>query len=138
MSASREKKTRSDSTYVQRRNNREEDKDRRKHILYGIAGGVVVVLAIALLVWDSGFFQKRSTAVTIDGEDYGPAVVQYYYQTALNTAYYNSMMGASTFDYTVDPAEQVYDEETGQTWRDYLLEQAIDNLTQVTVLVHTA
>ena len=138
MSASREKKTRSDSTYVQRRNNREEDKDRRKHILYGIAGGVVVVLAIALLVWDSGFFQKRSTAVTIDGEDYGPAVVQYYYQTALNTAYYNSMMGASTFDYSVDPAEQVYDEETGQTWRDYLLDQAIDDLTQVTVLVHTA
>ena len=109
MSASREKKTRSDSTYVQRRNNREEDKDRRKHILYGIAGGVVVVLAIALLVWDSGFFQKRSTAVTIDGEDYGPAVVQYplLLQTALNTAYYNSMMGSSTFDYTVDPAEQV-------------------------------
>ena len=93
MSASREKKTRSDSTYVQRRNNREEDKDRRKHILYGIAGGVVAVLAIALLVWDSGFFQKRSTAVTIDGEDYGPAVVQYYYQTALNTAYYDSVMG---------------------------------------------
>ena len=76
VSASREKKTRSDSTYVQRRNNREEDKDRRKHILYGIAGGVVAVLAIALLVWDSGFFQKRSTAVTIDGEDDGPAVVQ--------------------------------------------------------------
>ena len=138
MSASREKKTRSDATYVQRRNHREEDKDRRKHVLYGIAGGVVVVLAIALLVWDSGFFQKRSTAVTIDGENYGPAVVQYYYQTALNTAYYNSMMGASTFDYSVDPAEQVYDEESGQTWRDYLLDQAIDDLTQVTALVHTA
>lgn len=141
MSASREKKTRSDSTYVQRRNNREEDKDRRKHILYGIAGGVVAVLAIALLVWDSGFFQKRSTAVTIDGEDYGPAVVQYYYQTALNNAYYGSVMGDTdyaSFDYNADPAEQVYDEETGQTWRDYLLEQAIDDLTQVTVLVHAA
>ena len=93
VSAPREKKPRSDSPYVQRRNTREEDKDRRKHILYGIAGGVVVVLAIALLVWDSGFFQKRSTAVTIDGEDYGPAVVQYYYQTALNNAYYGSVMG---------------------------------------------
>lgn len=138
MSASREKKTRADATYVQRRNNREEDKDHRKHILYGIVGGIVVVLAIALLVWDSGFFQKRSTAVTIDGENYGPAVVQYYYQTALNNAYYNSVMGASTFDYSKDPAEQVYDEETGQTWRDYLLDQAIDNLTQVTVLVHAA
>ena len=141
MSASREKKTRSDSTYVQRRNNREEDKDRRKHILYGIAGGVVAVLAIALLVWDSGFFQKRSTAVTIDGEDYGPAVVQYYYQTALNNAYYGSVMGDTnyaSFDYNADPAEQTYDEETGQTWRDFLLDQAIDDLTQVTVLVHAA
>ena len=138
MSAPKDNKERADSTYVQRRNNRAVDQDRRKHILYGVVGGVIAVLAIALLVWDSGFFQKRSTAVTIDGEDYGPAVVQYYYQSALNTAYYNSVMGSSTFDYNVDPAEQVYDEETGQTWRDYLLEQAIDDLTQVTVLVHAA
>ena len=115
MSASREKKTRSDATYVQRRNHREEDKDRRKHVLYGIAGGVVVVLAIALLVWDSGFFQKRSTAVTIDGSDYCPAGVQYYYQSALNTAYYNSVMGPSTFDHNVDPADQVHAKQTGQT-----------------------
>ena len=51
MSASREKKTRSDSTYVQRRNNREEDKDRRKHVLYGIAGGVVLcAIGIKLLI----------------------------------------------------------------------------------------
>ena len=86
MSASREKKTRSDSTYVQRRDNHEADSNRRKHILYGVAGGIIAVLAIALLVWDSGFFQKRSTAVTIDGEDFGPAVVQYYYQVAYNNA----------------------------------------------------
>ena len=63
MSASREKKTRSDATYVQRRNHREEDKDRRKHVLYGIAGGVVVVLAIALLVWDSGFLASVRCAL---------------------------------------------------------------------------
>ena len=141
MSASREKKTRADATYVQRRNNKEEDKDRRKHILYGIAGGVIAVLAIALLVWDSGFFQKRSTAVTIDGEDFGPAVLQYYYQSAVNNAYYSSVMGDAdyaSFDSSVDPADQVYDEETGQTWRDFLLDEAIGDLTQVTVLAHTA
>ena len=138
MSASREKKNRADSTYVQRRDNHEADSNRRKHILYGVAGGIIAVLAIALLVWDSGFFQKRSTAVTIDGEDFGPAVVQYYYQVAYNNAYYGSMMGTSTFDSSVDPADQVYDEETGQTWRDYLLDQAIENLTQVTALCHAA
>ena len=141
VSASREKKTRSDATYVQRRNNKEEDKDRRKHVLYGIAGAVVAVLAIALLVWDSGFFQKRSTAVTIDGENFGPAVVQYYYQTAWNNAYYGSVMGDeeyASFDYNADPAGQIYDEETGQTWRDFLMDKAIDDLTQVTALVHAA
>ena len=69
----------------------------------------MAVLAIALLVWDSGFFQKRATAVTIDGESYGPAVVQYYYQSALNTARYGSMMGSSdyaSFDYSTDPADR--------------------------------
>ena len=70
MSAPKDNKERADSTYVQRRNNRAADQDRRKHILYGVVGGVIAVLAIALLVWDSGFFQKRSTAVTIDGEDF--------------------------------------------------------------------
>lgn len=138
MSAPKDNKERADSTYVQRRNNRAADQDRRKHILYGVVGGVIAVLAIALLVWDSGFFQKRSTAVTIDGEDFGPAVVQYYYQQAYVNAYYGAMMGASTFDPNTDPADQMYDEEKGQTWRDYLLEQGIDQLTQVTMLCHAA
>ncbi len=137
MSASREKKTRADASGVQRRS-QEENKDRRKHILYGAAGAVIAVLAIALLVWDSGFFQKRSTAVTIDGEDFGPAVVQFYYQNALNNAYYESFTSGTSFDASADPAGQIYDEETGETWRDHLLDQAIDSLTQVTALCHAA
>ena len=138
MSASREKKTRAGAPDAQRQKSNEAGGNRGKHILYGVVGGVVAVLAVALLVWDSGFFQKRSTAVTIAGEDYGPAVVQYYYQLALNDAYYKSIMGTSDFDYNTDPAQQVYDEESGQTWRDHLLDQAIDNLTQVTALCQAA
>lgn len=139
MSASREKKTRAGASGSQGQAHKEAESNRRRHILYGVAGGIVAVLAIALLVWDSGFFQKRATAVTIDGESYGPAVVQYYYQTAYNSAYYSSTMGTGpSFDTSVDAADQVYDEETGQTWRDYLLEQAIDDLTQVTALCHAA
>ncbi len=136
MSASREKKARADATYVQHRNHQEESGSGRKHVLYAIAGGIVAVLAIALLIWDSGFFQRRSTAVTIDGEDFNPAVVQYYYQIAANNAAYNST--GPTFDPSTDADEQIYDEESGQTWRDYLLDQAIEALTQVTVLVHQA
>ena len=40
VSASREKKARTGSTYVQKRNNKEQDAQQRKHLLYGIAGGV--------------------------------------------------------------------------------------------------
>ena len=142
MSASREKKTRAGAAGAQGGHGKEgASSSRSKHILYGVAGAVIAVLAIALLVWDSGFFQKRTTAVTIDGEDYGPAVLQYYYQLATNNAAYGAMTGSSeyaSFDYNTDPAEQVYDEESGQTWKDHLMDQAIESLTQVTVLCHAA
>ena len=96
MSASREKKTRQGSTYAQRRNNKAEEKSSRMHVVYGVVGVVIAILAVALLVWDSGFFQKRTTAVTIDGEDFTPATVQFYYNTTYS--YYMSMaqMGYST------------------------------------------
>ena len=58
MSASREKKTRAGASGSQGQAHKEAESSRRKHILYGVAGGIVAVLAIALLVWDSGFFPE--------------------------------------------------------------------------------
>ena len=139
MSASREKKTRQGSTYAQRRNNKAEEKSSRMHVVYGVVGVVIAILAVALLVWDSGFFQKRTTAVTIDGEDFTPATVQFYYNSAYS--YYMSMaqMGYTTdFDASLDPKDQVKDEESGETWHDYFLDQAIESLTQVTMINHSA
>ena len=139
MSASREKKTRQGSTYAQRRNNKAEEKSSRMHVVYGVVGVVIAVLAIALLVWDSGFFQKRTTAVTIDGEDFTPAVVQYYYHNAMTETLYYAQMGMNTgFDSTKDPKDQIQDEESGTTWYDYFLNQAIDSLTQITMVNHSA
>ena len=139
MSASREKKSRQGSTYAQRRNNKAEEKSSRMHVVYGVIGVVLAVLAVALLVWDSGFFQKRTTALTIDGEDFNPATVQFYYVNEYS--YYQSMaqMGYTTgFDASLDPKDQVKDEETGETWYDYFLAQAIDTLTQTTMTNHAA
>lgn len=109
------------------------------HVVYGVVGVVIAVLAIALLVWDSGFFQKRTTAVTIDGEDFTPAVVQYYYHNAMTETLYYAQMGMNTgFDSSVDPKDQVKDEESGTTWYDYFLDQGLTSLTQVTMLNHAA
>ena len=139
MSASREKKTRQGSTYAQRRNNKAEEKSSRMHVVYGVIGVVIAILAIALLVWDSGFFQKRATAVTIDGEDFTPATVQYYYANAYSQIKYYTQMGSNTgFDVNQDPKDQVKDEESGETWHDYFLNQAVDSLTQVTMINHSA
>lgn len=139
MSASREKQTRQGATYAQRRNNKAEEKSNHMHKVYIVVGVILAVLAIALLVWDSGFFQKRSTAVTIDGESFSPAIVQYYYNHAMSQTMSNAQWGMDTgFDSTVSPKDQIQDEETGTTWYDYFLNQAIDSLTKVTMLKHTA
>ena len=140
MSASREKKDRAGtgSTYAQRRNNQSSTTSPRKKLVYGVLGGVLAIAAIALLVWDTGFFQRRAVAVTIDGQDFPAATVQYYYNNYLKNEAGLSAYGASTFDSTKSAAEQVKDEESGQTWHDYFLEQAISSLTEITVLNHAA
>lgn len=93
---------------------------------------------VGLLIWNSNFFQSRAAAVTIDGQDYTAADVQYYYNGALQQEIYNSYSGASTMDYTLDPEDQIYDESTGETWRDHLLDVAIQTLTQQAAIANEA
>ena len=132
MSASREKQTRQGSTYAQRRNNKAEEKSNRMHGVYIVVGVIVAILAIALLVWDNGFFQKRTTALTIDGENIAPATVQYYYHNAMSQTLYYAQMGMDTgFDSTKDPKDQIQDEESGTTWYDYFLDQATQQMAAI-------
>ena len=106
-------------------------------MIYIILGVVIAALAVALLVWDSGFFQKRAVALTVDGEDYTVADVQFYYNSFYNeTARYAQVGMVQGFDSTVDPKDQIQDEETGTTWHDYFLQSAIDALTENTMIRH--
>lgn len=148
MSASREKKTRQDTvgeslTEKQLKQQKEEQQARTRRIGYTVLGVVLAVLTAALLTWNSGFFQNRAAAVTINGEKFTAADVQYYYNGALQQAMYESYAMqsygvTSGFDYTADPRDQIYDEATGQTWHDYLLDQAVEALTQQTALYNEA
>ena len=52
---------------------------KKKSRLYSIIAIVVVVLVAALLVWNSGVFQKNATAATIGGEKLSVAELSYYY-----------------------------------------------------------
>lgn len=111
-----------------RKRQKEEAEAKRKKTTYTIIGVVATVLVIALLTWDSGFFQSRATGATVDGKKYSVAELQYYYSGVYQTEVQNAYYGASEFDFNKAPEEQVKDEATGQTWHDYFLDQALEQI----------
>lgn len=148
MSASREKKTRQDLVnqegYVDVKAQREAEEkraQRKSSALYITIAVVFVIVGIILGIVKSGVLQKNATAVTIDGEKFTPAQVDYFYYTALNnirSSQYASYMGLDTNTaldkQTVNDMAKMMlgldsaDEEL--TWDAYLKDIAKTNLTQ--------
>lgn len=117
---------------------KEAKQKKRKTIAYTILGIACAVAAAALLIWNSNFFQARVTAVTIGTHEYTANDVNYYYTQAYSTTYYYAQYGLSDYDTSTDPSEQIYDEDTGETYEDYFVQSAIDSLISVTALVDAA
>ena len=146
MSASREKKQRQGGTPTDKTltAKQQADQTRRKTIQYTVIGVVVAVLVAALLIWNTGFFQARATAVTVGGTNYTAAQVSYFYHNTQNYRMFTNSNYASYFGYDTNksPAEQTYttDEETGEvtTFHDLFLEDAMSQLATVTALYDEA
>jgi len=136
MSASREKKKRQElmtggTTDPKAAREAEARADARKtNILYGTLGVIFVVLAVFLLVVNSGILERNKTAVTIDGETYSVAEVSYYYNSAYQNfitsqnGYYATALGM--LDTNTPLKSQSYDET--QTWDDYFKGVAVENM----------
>ncbi len=124
MSASREKKQRQGAGPDQKalKAQQEQAARRRKTIIYSIVGAVSAVLVIALLVWRTGFFQARATAATVGGEKLSAAQLGYYYHDMRSTYAQYGLIDTSKAD-----GEQLYDAESGKTYRDYFMETALSN-----------
>ena len=155
MSASREKKARQDLTQqdgyvdVKAQHEAEEKKAQRKSsALYIFIAVVFVVVAIILGISKSGVLQKNATALTIDGEKFTPAQVDYFYYTALNSiasSEYASYIGLdpqSPLDKQPvnDMAKMLLGvtSEEEITWDAYLKNIAKDNLAQTCRLYNAA
>ena len=146
MSASREKKQRQGGTPTDKTLTEKQkvDQTRRKTIQYTVIGVVVAVLVAALLIWNSGFFQARATAVTVGGTNYTVAQTSYFYHGTQNYQMFTNPDYASYFGYNpnLSPADQTYttDEETGEvtTFHDLFLEDALNQMTTVTALYDEA
>jgi hypothetical protein len=138
MSASRERKQRQGSgpsareAYLQQQS----ATYRRKVMTYTIIGVVVVVLVAALLIWNSGIFQRNQTAATVGSTKYTVNDLNYYYQSARYSE--NYIYYAYSMTSYIPDDDDVKDEETGQTYREYYLETALDDLTSMTALYDEA
>ena len=140
MSASREKKKRQEflaSGAVDPKAARAAEQraaERKSNILYAAVAGVFVVVAVALVVYNSGIIQRNQTAVTIDGEKYNVAETSYYYsQVYQNYASFYSQLG-------MDPSglkSQPYGDD-GTTYDDFFKQSAVDNMKYIHAAVKAA
>lgn len=133
LSASREKKQRQGGSPADKAlaAKQQADQARRKTIQYTVIGVVVAVLVAALLIWNSGFFQARATAVKVGGTNYTAAQTSYFYHSSYAyrvAAAYGQMMG---YDTSKSPKDQPYGED-GRTYHDYFLESAMEDMASVT------
>lgn len=138
MSASREKKQRQNTGPSERSAKLQEEQAAKKRqiIIYSVVGVVIAVLVAALLVWNSGFFQARATALTLGDEKLTTAELGYYYYDA--RYYYASMGSYLGFDTTKGDDEQFFSEADNQTYRDYFMDSALKSAQRSLALAEQA
>ena len=120
---------------VRRRQEVMEQRAQKKRTrLYAVIAAVVVVLVAALLIWDSGVFQRHMAAYEVNGQSFTVTDIDYYFYNEYNSVYsYASYYGLDT---SVSLKEQEISD--GQTWYDYLLENALTSLDEVGALLSAA
>lgn len=148
MSASNKKKLRKEAMGAEltQREIREQAQAKiakRNKTIYLVIGVVCAVAAVALLVWNSHFWESGATAAVIDGEKYKVADLQYYYAQARNSEIYTAQLYAqygitSPYDTTKGDGAQWYDEAENMTYADYFRQQALDSLQETAVVCKAA
>lgn len=130
MSASREKKQRQNTTQEPLTKAQQEQAAYKSKVRkYTIIGVVVVVLVAALLIWNSGIFQKNATAATVDGTKISVSELgYYYYDIRYNYARYGLI------DSNQSDKSQMYDKENNVTFQDFLLDSALSNAKETYTL----
>ena len=129
MSASREKKQRQSAGLSERalQAQQQQAARKRRNLIYAVAGAAAAVLVAALLIWRTGFFQARATAATVGGKNLTAAELSYYYYNAYNAWLNDNYIYYYYFGLTLPGPNDVFDSETGRTYRDYFLEAALSS-----------
>ena len=144
MSASREKKKRQEllanGDPKTAREAEQRAAEKKANLLYGAIAVVFVVVAVALVIYNSGIVQRSQTAVVIDGQKHNLPETSYYYQYAYQS-FLNSQNGylytaLGWLDTNKSLKEQSYSDD--QSWDEYFKEEAVRNMRFVQSAVKSA
>ncbi len=112
-------------------------KNRRQKIWFRVGLTVFVIVFAALALYESNMINRKITAVEVGDTKYSVADFSFLYTTTFYN-YYNNLYSTygeytSYFLDTSKPlSEQQYSEE--QTWEDFITDQTITTLKQITAL----
>ena len=112
---------------------------RKTNIQYSIVAAVLVIVFAFVFIYNSAIPAKVSTGVTIAGEKYSVAELNYYYSSSymnFYNTYYTYISYGMFFDTSLSLSTQEYSE--GYTWREYFIDQAIDSMTEIQILNNAA
>ncbi len=110
----------------------ERAREKRSARIYTICAVAFVVLAVALVVYNSGIrdtIKRGKTAVTIDGNSFTAGEVSYYYGSAYSQmAQYGAYVGLDT---SKSLKSQMAWGGEEQTWDEYFKDQAVESMKMV-------
>ena len=157
MSASREKKIRQELAaqgipdIKEIRAAEERKQQRRANILYGSIAAAFVLVAAALLVWNSNVIQRNSTAMSVDGVKYSAAEVDYFYNSAVNSVLNDEYAGYMSINANSPMDQQVMTDmdlmfmgitlpegKEEMTWHDYFVDYTKQQLVSQTAVLKAA
>ena len=120
-----------------------EQKEAKKLKLYTAAFVVVLVVMVVVAltvgitqsISNSGIRERKSVAMTVGDETVSSAQMSYYFVDYVRNYY---SQNSSYLQFMMDPSaaldSQVYNPETGETWADFLLGMAQDNVRSIYAL----
>ena len=108
---------------------------RKTNIRYSIIAAVIVVVFAFVFIYNSALPSKTATGVTIDGEKYTVAELNYYYSSSY-ISFYNTYSAYISYGMFFDPQKSLSTQTyaDGTTWRDYFINAAIDSMTEIQIL----
>jgi hypothetical protein len=116
-----------------------EEKARKKRKTLTIIICVVFVLILAVsIVLNSDFIRQTLPVVTIDGRDFTTAEFEFFFNTVFQdiAAQFQGMMAMP--DPSRSLSSQIFNEETGETWADFIMGMAFERMAGTLSLYNAA